>query len=49
MVSCPLGFGTRVTFARPDFGLAARRLAAVLEAAPPFLEVFFFGMHKYLW
>ena len=48
MVSCPQGFGTYVTFARPDFGLAALRLAAALEPTP-LLAVFFFGMHKYLW
>jgi hypothetical protein len=37
-----------VTFTRPDFGLAARRVAVVFDFVA-FLFGFFFGMHKYLW
>jgi hypothetical protein len=48
MVSCPHGFGTCVTFTRPDFGLTAGRVAVALDFVA-FLAGSFFGMHKYLW
>jgi len=47
IVSCPHGFGTRVTGTRPDLGRAERRFAAERDLVA-FPAVFFFGMRKYL-